>query len=1241
MSPSYALRLPLLVALVTGAFAAGCSDPSSPSTPSADAGTDMTDVPVSADADAAADAPADAPADTPGDTPDGGPTTGPRITQCSGTVMGEPPTGRLCAVTPGTAGTLLTGDVLTPGEVFRGGQVLIDGTGVIRCVGCNCGTADGAATATRVTCPRGVISPGLINTHDHMTYAQNSPYNRTAERYEHRHDWRTGARGHTRLPATGSASNDQMAWGELRFLMGGATSVNGSGGTAGFLRNLDRASQLEGLSQPAVSYETFPLGDSNGRLLATGCGYPSIDPTATATGAAAYVPHIAEGIDPEARNEFACVQGGANNLITNHTSVIHGVGLLPTDIALMASRGASLIWSPRSNVTLYGDTARVTEYARLGVRIALGSDWVISGSMNMLRELQCADYLNRNHYDRFFTDEALWLMATRDAAGAMSMDDAIGVIAPNRIADLAIFDGTTHRDHRAVLDAQPQDVLLVMRGGTALYGEAATVAALPMGDACDTLDVCGSMKRVCVSRELGGRGLAALTTANNGRYPLFFCGEPMNEPSCLPARNAMGSLPNPMVSGSTRYAGMSTADDIDGDGIANAMDNCPRVFNPIRPVDRGAQADFDRDMIGDACDPCPMNEGPTCRAPDPDDRDSDTIPNGRDNCPDAPNTDQADTDMDGIGNVCDPCPMTANPGGTACPATVYEVKRGTVMVGSVVTVSNLAVTALARNGFYAQAEPGTTGYAGVDYAGVFVFTNTAPTVMVGDRVVVANATVADFFGQRQLSGAMVTAMGRAAMAPTPTIVTPAEIATGGMRAAALEGALVQVENVTVTNPSPTPAGGETAPTNEFEVTGMLRVDDTLFLTTPAPRMGETFRSIAGVLIFGRENSKLNPRAATDLVAGMPSLLPFASAPYFVRANVTMAQAIPSPLTVRLTRPAAADVAVSLMSSGAGLAVPATVTVAAGMDAVAVPLTAMASSAMPFTVTATLGTSMQTASVRIIDAAATPTLAGLEATPASLTPGAAGRLVVTLDLPAPAGGTAVTLESTGGATVAMSVTVPADALRAEVPFTAPMMAGALTFTARLGTEMRTAMASVVTTTTGLILNEVDYDNVGTDNAEFVEVYNSSAAPIDLSDYAVVLVNGSDNREYARVRMSGTLAAGAYAVVANTAVTVPTGVARFALADNTVQNGAPDGVALVRISTARVVDALSYEGSITAAVITGITGTTTLVEGTALAATVADSNTDPGSLARSPNGRDTDNASMDWRFVTMSTPGAANP
>jgi len=72
-------------------------------------------------------------------------------------------------------------------------------------------------------------------------------------------------------------------------------------------------------------------------------------------------------------------------------------------------------------------------------------------------------------------------------------------------------------------------------------------------------------------------------------------------------------------------------DDIDGDGVSNGLDNCPKF-------DNAGQADLDKDGTGDTCDP---------------DLDGDSIPNGVDNCVNIKNTLQSDVDGDGKGDLCD------------------------------------------------------------------------------------------------------------------------------------------------------------------------------------------------------------------------------------------------------------------------------------------------------------------------------------------------------------------------------------------------------------------------------------------------------------------------------------------------------------------------------------------------------------------------------------------------------------
>jgi hypothetical protein len=177
---------------------------------------------------------------------------------------------------------------------------------------------------------------------------------------------------------------------------------------------------------------------------------------------------------------------------------------------------------------------------------------------------------------------------------------------------------------------------------------------------------------------------------------------------------------------------------------------------------------------------------------------------------------------------------------------------------------------------------------------------------------------------------------------------------------------------------------------------------------------------------------------------------------------------------------------------------------------------------------------------------------------------------------------------------------------------------------------------------LVINEVDYDNVGIDTAEFVEIFNPSAAPVSLAGLAVVLVNGSNQTEYDRVDLSpaGSLAPGDYLVISGSGVSVPASAKHIdpVWTQDQIQNGAPDGVALVDTVTHTVLDAISYEGSIAAATLTDFPATVSLVEGTPTG--VADSSSTQKSLCRLTNGGDTDNAATDWGLCATPTPGAAN-
>lgn len=140
------------------------------------------------------------------------------------------------------------------------------------------------------------------------------------------------------------------------------------------------------------------------------------------------------------------------------------IGLEAADVALVAAKGAGLVWSPRSS-TLCGDTAAVPMYLRAGVPVALGTDWVLSGSMNLLRELRCADALNATAFGKTLSDETLWGMGTAYAADVTQTAKKMGRLSDGKVADLVIHRRQERTPYRTVLEAEPADVALVFRGG--------------------------------------------------------------------------------------------------------------------------------------------------------------------------------------------------------------------------------------------------------------------------------------------------------------------------------------------------------------------------------------------------------------------------------------------------------------------------------------------------------------------------------------------------------------------------------------------------------------------------------------------------------------------------------------------------------------------------------------------------------------------------------------------------------
>jgi len=169
------------------------------------------------------------------------------------------------------------------------------------------------------------------------------------------------------------------------------------------------------------------------------------------------------------------------------------------------------------------------------------------------------------------------------------------------------------------------------------------------------------------------------------------------------------------------------------------------------------------------------------------------------------------------------------------------------------------------------------------------------------------------------------------------------------------------------------------------------------------------------------------------------------------------------------------------------------------------------------------------------------------------------------------------------------------------------------------------------TAQIVINEMDYDQISTDNAEYIEIKNIGLDPWPMSDVSVVLYNGSSGVgvEY-RTILDATwpdLQPGDYFVICGNASLTQNCDHPATPVANLIQNGPTDAIVLVRTSNGDILDMVGYGGSL-AGYFEGA-GTTAI-----------DSNEQDGiSLCRWPDGNDTNNNDADL-VVGCPTPGEAN-
>ena len=372
---------------------------------------------------------------------------------------------------------------------------------------------------------RGTIYPGLIELHNHLAFNALPRWSPVPKRFEHRGQW-TEHPDYRKLisgPMTvvgkyrDSAGKPALIaplvrYVECKCLLGGVTTsqgikLNSNAGIQRYFRGILR--NVEQTDDPA-------LPEAQARIDDVDAGSAHKFMARLNKEQSCFLLHLSEGITPPdsedsvARRHFLALEVARNKWAINEKlAAIHAAGLLDEDFAVLGQHHGTMVWSPLSNLLLYGATAHMEATRHAQVRIGLGSDWSPSGSKNLLGELKVAWLYSQHLLAGFFSARDLVAMATREAAAILKWDKALGAIEAGKRADILVIAGKDGDPYEALIRAKETSISLVMINGVARYGTPAVMAAL--GSKGETLRVGGRTRCLYLQQDSADPDVAAVS----------------------------------------------------------------------------------------------------------------------------------------------------------------------------------------------------------------------------------------------------------------------------------------------------------------------------------------------------------------------------------------------------------------------------------------------------------------------------------------------------------------------------------------------------------------------------------------------------------------------------------------------------------------------------------------------------------------------------------------------------------
>lgn len=325
---------------------------------------------------------------------------------------------------------------------------------------------------------KSTLYPGMTDLHNHLAYDVLTLW-KVPQKFTNRAQWQRNKDypGKISLPARVIAGHEATAKAAARYIeakaiVGGCTTGQGMMMIEkkivkyfkGLMRNVENTGDTR---LPKAATSVLDLAINSQKSL--------ISFRKNLKNSTSFFYHLSEGTDSDARDRFQDLVD--NDLLGPALVGIHSLALNKADLTTLKAKGAKIVWSPFSNLLLYGETLNLANAVDSEIPMALGCDWSPSGSKNPLLELKIAKWKIDNS-GNLISPERLVRMVTSIPAKILGWEDYLGSLKAGAMADLIAIAGDTDDAYLQLIRARERDVRLVTIHGTPRYGDNAFMSAL-------------------------------------------------------------------------------------------------------------------------------------------------------------------------------------------------------------------------------------------------------------------------------------------------------------------------------------------------------------------------------------------------------------------------------------------------------------------------------------------------------------------------------------------------------------------------------------------------------------------------------------------------------------------------------------------------------------------------------------------------------------------------------------------